>query len=199
MSPSWNIELRILLGSAIFGSSAGALLDNWQLALLISLSGYLLWHLFNLLRLRRHLELRRRLQPRPPPGLWGEIHQRVIALQKRGSTRKRRLSRVASRFRDAAAALPDAAIIIGKHREVEWANPAALRMLGVTWPEIQGKSLLKIISHPILEEYLKRADYGRPLEFTPPQQQKHRDFPAYHAFWQNPALPDRGAGHYPAL
>lgn len=168
MSSSWNNELRILLGFAILGFSAGALLENWHLALLISLAGYLLWHLLNLLRLRRHLKLRRRFQSRFPPGLWGEIHQRVSTLQKRGSTRRRRLSRFASRFRDAAAALPDAAVIIGQHQEVEWANPAALRMLGVTWPEMQGKSLLKIVSHPILEEYLQQADYSRPLEFTPP-------------------------------
>lgn len=171
MPPGWNIELRILLGIAISGSLPGAYLGNWFLSLLIPLSVYLFWHLFNLIRLRRYLHLRNRLQPPYPPGLWGEIFQQVSTSQKRGRRRKRRLSRFASRFREAAAALPDAAVIIGEYREMEWANPAALRLLGITWPEMQGQSLLKIVSHPVLEEYLQRADYSRPLELTPPSNQ----------------------------
>ena len=162
------MELGILSGIAILGSVPGLLLENWQIALLVPLSVYFLWHLFNLVRLRRLLRLHKRLRSPYPPGIWGEVYHQVSTLQKRGRTRKQRLSRFATRFREAAAALPDAAVIIGQYREVEWANPAALRLLGSTWQEMQGKSLLKIIAHPILEEYLQQADFSRPLELSPP-------------------------------
>jgi len=135
---------------------------------LLLLTAYTGWHLLQATRLARLLRKRRRIGAGRPLGLWRDSYTAIAQLQTLSRKRKRGLTRFASRFRQAAGALPDAVIILNRRFLIQWANPAAARLLGIAWPEMEQALLPKGVGHPILEEYLEKAHFEQPLEFSPP-------------------------------
>ena len=146
----------------------GRLTGHYLLAAVPLLAGYTGWHLLQAVRLVRLLTGRRHLGTARPFGVWGDIHAAIAQLQARSRKRKQGLTRFASRFREAAGALPDAVVILNKHHLIQWANPAAARLLGIAWPESEQQLFPKAVGHPILDEYLQGAEFEQPLQFSPP-------------------------------
>jgi len=159
----WLLGL-LLLGALLLGR----LSEHYLLCGLLMLAAYTGWHLVQATRLARLLSHRQQVGANQPLGLWRDIYTAVDRLQTRSRKRKQGLARFANRFREAAGALPDAVIILNKRFLIQWANPAAARLLGVAWPEMEQSPLLKAVGHPILEEYLKGSAFEQPLEFSPP-------------------------------
>jgi two-component system phosphate regulon sensor histidine kinase PhoR len=161
-------ELKILAGILLPSVAAGLLLENILLFSMLGLLVYLAWHLYRLLRLTGLIRQRRRIHPPYPPGLWGEIHRALEQAQTSGRKRKRGLVRFASRFRKAAAAMPDGLVLLDRNQRIDWANPAADTLLNICFPTDEGKRILDLLRYPFLEEYLTAADFNRPLEFSSP-------------------------------
>lgn len=168
MSNAERYELKILAGIFLLSLAAGLLADNMLVFPLLGSLAYLAWHLYQLFRLTRLIRQRRRIRPPYPQGLWGEIHRALERAQSSGRKRKRGLVRFASRFRKAAAAMPDGLILQDRNQRIEWANPAASTLLGIHFPADEGKRLLDLLRYPFLEEYLSAADFNRALEFPAP-------------------------------
>jgi len=168
MSIGEKFELKLLAGILLLSLMAGLFVENMLLFSLLGLLVYLAWHLYRLLRLTGLIRQRRRIHPPYPPGLWGEIHQTLEQAQTSGRKRKRGLVRFASRFRKAAAAMPDGLVLLDRSQRIEWANHAANTLLNICFPTDEGKRILDLLSYPFLEEYLFAADFNRPLEFSSP-------------------------------
>ena len=138
--------------------------EIWVFFFVAILLIYLGWHIFNLIRLSHRLATGELVQHPYPGGMWREIYEQVHLLQ----TRKRKSKGKFTRFREVASALPDAVVILSQNGRIEWCNPEAQRMLGLYWPKSMGQPLIKLVDHPVLEEYLTGGIYSRPLEFSSP-------------------------------
>ncbi len=167
MSQAWKIEFWRVLGLFLLALLSGFL---WRLlpCLLIAVVLVLLWHGYQLSRLIRWLEYGEPPDLAFPRGLWRDTFIEISRLKADNRKRKRRLERFVERFQEVAAALPDATVILGRHDQIQWCNPAAQTLLGLSWPQVADESLTDLVTHPILQEYLKIGDYSRPLELPSP-------------------------------
>ncbi len=168
MYAQWKREFAWLAATVLLAAALGALFGNAWLYLALALTVYLAWHLRHLARLALLLRAKRKVQPPYPRGPWGVVCNEVRRLQTGSRKRKRRLAQFLTRFREAVTAMPDAAVILGKTGNIEWANPAAEKLLGIAWPLRSRRYLLRIVDHPVLEEYLTKGDFRRPLEIPSP-------------------------------
>ena len=167
MPNHWQEELRLLLGTVLIASLAGIFTGLLLPCLLLGLSVYLGWHLYQLARLPHLLRHDGQDGPRPN-GLWKGIVEEIQALQLSDGKRYRELSYQLERFRDTVNTLPDAVIILDTSGRVEWSNPSAGSLLNSIWPDSQGRLLSALAPDPVLGEYLAKGDFSMPLVITSP-------------------------------
>ncbi len=167
MRPAYRYEAIRLTAFVSLGVVVGLMSGHMAPSLLLVLLFYLGEHLFQLIRLIYSTDAKIRIKPPFPPGLWGEVYQVVSTHQSRSRKRKRGLVRFASRFREAAGAIPDALVILDKDLRVEWANPACLELLGFSLPSAINASINELIDYPKLHEYIEAGEYHHPVDFVP--------------------------------
>jgi len=114
--------LAILLGWAV---------DHVLLFLLFATFGYLVWHLYNLSRLRRWLKQAELGSLPVSSGMWGGAFDGIYRLREGSLRRRKRLNKLLNRFYKLAAALPDATVMLGEHDLIEWYNKPAQKLLGL--------------------------------------------------------------------
>lgn len=95
-------------------------------------------------------------------GIWGDIYYHVWKIKKTEKKRKKKLSRVIDRFRKSTDALPDAAVVLGEHTEIEWTNRAACDVLGLKKSD-KGQRIPNLVRNPQFVEYLKANDYQQKI------------------------------------
>ena len=91
-------------------------------------------------------------------GIWEEIYYHVYRIKKNEKRRKKKLSSMIDQFRQSTEALPDAAIVLGGHDEIDWANKAARAVFGLQQADI-GQRLPNLIRYPEFIHYLKSGNY----------------------------------------
>ncbi len=167
---------RSLLGRslALFGLAAGFgwLFGRMLPALLVAALACLGWQLFHLYRLEQWL---RRGSPTRPPSaypfrpnaLWNEVYQHSFRLRQRSRKRKRKVSRILKQFQSAAAALPDAVVVLNEEDTVLWCNEAAQRLLNL-YRQDSGLKVTSLVRHPKFIHFLAQRRYDESLEFPSP-------------------------------
>lgn len=168
MSNPWLREMwrvlvmfaALLVPGLLFGAVAWFLL----LGLLI----YLGWHLYNLYLLQRWLVEGKRFHPPESHGVWDDVFERIYRLQKRNRKRKRNLGRMLKRFQTATAALPDATIVLGPNRDIEWWNASARDILELRSPRDIGQRIDNLLRHPHFIEYLHKGDFSQSVVIPSP-------------------------------
>jgi two-component system, OmpR family, phosphate regulon sensor histidine kinase PhoR len=100
-------------------------------------------------------------------GIWGDIYYHLWKIKKSDNKRKKKLSRVINQFRTSTDALPDAAVVLGEHAEIEWTNKAALEVLGLKKTD-KGQRIPNLIRASQFVQYLKSQDYGQKICITSP-------------------------------
>ncbi|MBK5964211.1 PAS domain-containing sensor histidine kinase [Thiocystis minor] len=160
-------ELGLLLvpvgiggGLWLFGASLAWV---WPLVLL----PYVLRHFYHLTRLAILIRRHHRLVPPFPRGLWGDLYRSIARYQQRGRKSRKRQIRFSRRFREAANAVPDALVILDKQLRVDWANPAAAKLMNIHWPEDDERRFTELLTNPDLEQFIEAGDYMRPLDIAP--------------------------------
>jgi len=153
----------LLLPATLLGLIVGQLWPALSLALLAGL-GY---HLYELRRLS--LWLRDPVALRPPAawGHWGDVYASLYRLRQRSRSRKRLLASLFSRFREAAEALPDAAIALGPRFEIQWYNAAAARLLGLRRQD-GGRRIAHLLRHPRFVSFLAAREFSEAIEIPSP-------------------------------
>ena len=138
------------------------------LVMLLATLSFIGWHAWWLWRLGRAVETGQGFPLSPHTGIWPYLYDRFETLRLSNRRRKRRTYRLEARFRDAATALPDAAVMMGRRWNILWANPAAANLIGIDYPRHQGASLTELVRDPLLEEYLRKGDFNHSIELQSP-------------------------------
>ena len=147
----------------------GAITGEYAWTLVLGLTGYLGWHLQQLLRL--HKWLRTRQGDEAPPdgyGLWGEVFDSIYHLQRRDQKVRGRLQAVIDRVQESTAALRDAVVMLDRDGNLEWWNIAAEKLLGLKTPQDSGQQITNLVRDPRFIEYFENHNYNEPLELPSP-------------------------------
>jgi two-component system phosphate regulon sensor histidine kinase PhoR len=131
VSKPWQNELWRLAGLVLIGIFIGILAEDFAFGLLLVLTAYLCWHLYNMYCLVRWLREGKKFQPPEASGIWDDVFEHIFRLQQRNRKRKRDLRRMLKRFHKITVALPDATVELRPgSEEIDWWNSAAARYLG---------------------------------------------------------------------
>ena len=160
MTNPWWAELQRFVGFALLALIPALAFGHYLVWLLLSVAGYLVWHLYNLYRLIRWLRAGKGYEPPESSGLWDEVFESIHRLIQRNRKRKKNLRRLLKRFHTMAEALPDAMVELRPGGdEIEWWNQAASECLGLGYPRDVGQRLANLLRHPDIQRFLQRQDF----------------------------------------
>lgn len=140
----------------------GAFLGHLPWFLLAAVTGLLIWHFWNLMRLSWWLWVDRSMTPPPGSGSWEPLLYGLHQMQMRNKKRRRELGSLIKRFRSGAESLPDAVILTTEEGTIFWCNGLAQQLLGLRWPDDNGQNILNLLRYPEFTLYLKTRDFSRP-------------------------------------
>ncbi|PRB82715.1 phosphate regulon sensor histidine kinase PhoR [Pseudomonas sp. MYb185] len=147
---------------------AGLALGQPAWALVIGLSGYLGWTLYQMQRFQHWLHNRPGDPPPETTGMWGEIFDGIYHMQRRDKRARARLQSVIERIQTSTAALSDAVVVLDKDGHLEWWNHSAERLLGLRAPDDSGQHVHNLLRDPRFVEYFDRGSYREPLDIPSP-------------------------------
>ncbi len=159
---SWKRLVFELILCCIPAFILGAFLGYLPWFLLASVTGLLIWHFWNLLRLSWWLWVDRSMTPPPGSGSWEPLLYGLHQMQMRNKKRRRELGSLIKRFRSGAESLPDAVILTTEEGTIFWCNGLAQQLLGLRWPDDNGQNILNLLRYPEFTQYLKKRDFTRP-------------------------------------
>jgi two-component system, OmpR family, phosphate regulon sensor histidine kinase PhoR len=164
---AWKKELGwvllLLLVAALIGSITGLFIPLFFL-LTISL---LIWQAIQISRFERWISKGGRGKYPKAKGIWEDIYYHVYQIKKSEKKRKKKLGKIIDQFRKSTDALPDAAVVLGKEDEIEWANTAAKNVLGLQ-PSDRGQRIPNLIRFPIFVRYLKSENFNETIIMPSP-------------------------------
>ena len=167
MSKALHSELRFALLGLMACILVGWLLGRPFLVPLIGVFGYLCWHLLNLNRLLEYLGDDEAELP-DSAGAWSAALGAVQRARARDRKRRARLRKSVDDFRQAASAMPDAAVVLGDDGEITWLNKAAGDLLGLKHPYDIGQQVVHLIRDPAFAEYMGRRKFNETVQFVSP-------------------------------
>ncbi len=115
---------------------AGIATGHFWAALALVALAVLAWHYWRMRTIINHIAARRRIHAPEGPGLWNETERLLARQQDESRQRKKRLVAMLRAYREAAAALPDAVVVIRRNSQrTLWFNKAATSLLGLRYPD----------------------------------------------------------------
>lgn len=162
-------EIWILAGIAAASLVLGLVTGRPFLIIAIGFGLYLFSTLRHLQRLHYWLRNRQKAEIPEAEGLWGDVFNEIRKLTKQTEHREDQLNDMLIRFQSAAAAMPDAMVILSQDGDIEWANPSAGRLFGIRYPHDAGTRLFNLLRDPDFIQYLLRGDYSELLEIRSPE------------------------------
>ena len=148
---------------------AVAVLLGWSigrvgLVLAIAALGVVAWHYWQLRKVLLRLTARQRLAPAQGKGVWRELDRLLYRSQDEMRARKRRLLDMLRAYRAAAAALPDAVVVVERNSQrVQWLNKAATRLLGLHYPADRGAPIGERLQPLPLAHWLAAGRNAEPM------------------------------------
>jgi len=168
MSPearnAWFRTLGQLALVLVVGLGIGLLAGQPWLALTIAALGVVAWHYWKLRNVLLRLTARRRLAPTTGEGVWNELDRLLSRSQSEMRARKRRLLAMLRAYRAAAAALPDAVVVVERNSQrVLWFNEAATPLLGLHFPHSQDASIVTALQPLPISSWLASGRSAEPM------------------------------------
>lgn len=167
MNRGFSAEIRRIivctLLCVVFGLMNGYL--TWTLIAGGAL--YMAWMLWQIHRLDVWLQNSRRFQPPDASGIWGDIFDNIVRLQKRQRREKKRLQAVVKRGQEITSALRDGILLLDTQGNIEWYNSAAGHLLHLRHQD-QGNPIFNYIRHPLFIQYMDKGDFKEPLDLPSP-------------------------------
>lgn len=173
MSPrarsAWFRTLGQLGLVLLVAGGVGVLVGHpWQILTFAAL-GVVAWHYARLRRVLVRLTARQRLTPPRGEGVWNELDRLLYRSQAEMRGRKRRLIEMLKAYRAAAAALPDAIVVVERNSQrIEWFNDAATHLLHLRHPRDIGAPLAERLKPLPLSHWLAAGRHAEPLEIASP-------------------------------
>ncbi len=151
----------VLLGALLLGLLVGF---PWPV-LTVAALGVVAWHYWKLRNVLLRLTARQRLAPPQGVGIWNELDRLLHRGQTEMRGRKRRLVAMLRAYRAAAAALPDAVVVVERNSQrVQWFNEAATPLLGLRYPHDIGASLSARLDPLPMARWLTGGRSAEPLQ-----------------------------------
>ena len=168
MSPearnAWFRTLGQLALVLVAGLCVGLLLGRPWPALTTAALGVVAWHYWKLRNLLLRLTARRRIDPPQGEGVWNELDRLLHRGQSEMRARKRRLLSMLRAYRAAAAALPDAVVVVERNSQrVLWFNEAATPLLGLQHPRDQDASIVTALQPLPMAHWLAAGRNAEPM------------------------------------
>ncbi|GAB2611070.1 phosphate regulon sensor histidine kinase PhoR [Novilysobacter erysipheiresistens] len=160
-----GLLVAILAGAAALGFAIG---HPWPVLTLAALA-VVGWHYWRLRQILQRLTARRRQAPSTGVGVWNELDRLLHRGQAEMRGRKRRLVEMLRAYRAAAAALPDAIVVVDRNSQrILWFNEAAAPLLGLGYPNDIGAPLVQRLQPLPLAHWLATGRNAEPLETRSP-------------------------------
>jgi two-component system phosphate regulon sensor histidine kinase PhoR len=140
----------------------------WPVITLAAL-GVVAWHYWRLRRVLLRLTARQRLTPPLGEGIWNELDRLLYRSQDEMRSRKKRLIGMLRAYRAAAAALPDAIVVVERNSQrIQWFNEAATGLLGLHHPRDIAQPVVQRLQPLTLSHWLATGRNAEPLEVQSP-------------------------------
>ena len=168
MSPdarnAWFRTLGQLALVLALGLAVGLLVGQPWPVLTLAALGVVAWHYWKLRNVLVRLTARQRLEPPQGVGVWNELDRLLFRSQSEMRARKRRLLAMLRAYRAAAAALPDAVVVVERNSQrVLWFNEAASPLLGLEFPQHQGASIVTALQPLPMAHWLAAGRNAEPM------------------------------------
>jgi two-component system phosphate regulon sensor histidine kinase PhoR len=168
MSPdarnAWFRTLGQLAVVLALGLAVGLLVGQPWPVLTVAALGVVAWHYWKLRHVLVRLTARQRLEPPRGVGVWNELDRLLFRSQSEMRARKRRLLAMLRAYRAAAAALPDAVVVVERNSQrVLWFNEAASPLLGLEFPQHQGASIVTALQPLPMARWLAAGRNAEPM------------------------------------
>jgi two-component system phosphate regulon sensor histidine kinase PhoR len=163
----WIWHLTLLAAWFAAAGLLGWLFGGVSWWLFAALAVYLVRTLVQLYELDRALHGGARRPQFETRGLWAEILARVEHQRAKARSRKKRYNRLLREVRESTSAISDAGIILNGEKEIQWFNPAATRLLGLSLTIDTGNRIDNLIRHPDFVRYLA-APTGEAISIPSP-------------------------------
>ncbi len=151
----------VLLAALVVGLLIG---QPWPV-LTVAALGVVAWHYWKLRNVLLRLTARQRLAPPTGVGIWNELDRLLYRGQTEMRGRKRRLVAMLRAYRAAAAALPDAVVVVERNSQrVQWFNEAAAPLLGLRYPQDIGVALAARLEPLPMTRWLTAGRSAEPLQ-----------------------------------
>ena len=160
---SWKRLVMELVLCCIPAAILGLIFGYLPWFLLLAVTGLLVWHFWNLLRLSWWLWVDRSMTPPPGRGSWDPLLYGLHQMQLRNKKRRKELGNLIKRFRSGAESLPDAVVLTTQEGTIFWCNGLAQHLLGLRWPDDNGQNILNLLRYPEFTRYLTQKDFAGPL------------------------------------
>ena len=154
----------VLLAALVAGFVIG---KPWPVITIAAL-GVVGWHYWKLRQVLLRLTARQRFTPSAGDNVWNELDRLLYRGQSEMRARKRRLIDMLRAYRAAAAALPDAIVVLERNSQrIQWFNEASTRLLGLHYPRDLGAALSDRLQPLPVAHWLTSGRYAEPLLDTP--------------------------------
>ncbi|MEC4747211.1 phosphate regulon sensor histidine kinase PhoR [Methylomicrobium sp. Wu6] len=154
----WQREITIALLSLFAVAVIGGLTGYWLPMLLAVALIFLCRQIYQINRFERWIRVGGKGGYPNTKGIWEEIYYHVYRIKKNDKRRKKKLGKMIDQFRQSTEALPDAAVVLGSDDEIEWANKAALNVLGLQQSD-KGQRILNLLRYPEFVRYFDAKDF----------------------------------------
>ena len=161
------VELRLALLAFVVSASLGLISGHLALAISIGLFAFIIWHLRQIIYLRRWLMSGASIDT--APNLYGSADQiitQICDIKKNHNKEQTKLEHSLAKFDAASRAMPDAMLIVDQMQNIEWANPAAKTLLNIDLYRDIGQRIDNIVRDPDITSYLGNQEFDEPLEFS---------------------------------
>src|SRR5690554_5330649 len=165
---AWNrtaVRLALLLAAALL---IGLVVGHPWPALALGALGVVAWQQARLRRVVRRLSSRQRIAPHDGSDAWSELGHLLHRNQEQTRQRAQRLVEMLRAYRAAAAALPDAVVVLERNSQrVQWFNEAAGDLLGLRYPEDTQAALGERLRPLPVAHWLAAGRNAEPLADVP--------------------------------
>ena len=162
---AWLRTLGTLAGVLALATVMGVAVGQPWPVVAITALGVVAWHYWRLRRVLLRLTARQRLAPPQGDGVWNELDRLLHRTQAEMRGRKRRLLEMLRAYRAAAAALPDAIVVVDRNTQrIVWFSEAAGPLLGLGYPDDIGAPIVARLQPLPLAGWMATGRNAEPLE-----------------------------------
>lgn len=161
---AWLKTLATVAALLLLAGLLGAVIGHVGLTVAMAALGILAWHYWRLRLVLMRLTARQRRETPDRLGVWNELDRLLSRNQQEMRARKRRLLDMLRSYRAAAAALPDAVVVVDRNTQrVQWFNEAATALLGLQHPADMGAALVERLQPLPLAHWLAGGRHAEPI------------------------------------